>query len=317
MEENRYWGVFGLKEPDDTGAKEQEAAEPAGETLGETGGKEQEITDPAGSPEGEHAETIHQEDGNAETGAAAKQEQTAEERRAQAAQRREQERLELIERIRKEEAEKNASYLKKTFSAIGLKDGNGNPIETMEAFEAYQAERRSERVRKELQSGRLTPEALQEAVSASPEIQQVLQKAQKATEEANQATQQANRARYAANLQQEIALIQKVDPSVKSMDDIVRMETGPEFARLLRTGLTPSEAFRLANFESIRERDKNAAEQAARNAAAGKKHLQSSLAQGKEPLSAPEDWKENVRKLNPNMTDEQLESYYRKYHKSK
>lgn len=317
MEENRWWGALRLTQPEDTGAKEQEPAAPASDTV-DTGVKEQEPAAPAeavpqntageGAPAQEPAE-------NPAAGAQTPAQQSPEERRKQEELRREKEWRELEQRIREEEAKKTAEKMKDVFAHLGLKDGEGNPVDSMEAFEAMQAEQRARRIKKDLRAGTLTPEALREAVLEAPEVKAVLEKAQQTTEAAEAARQKANSATYAANMQQELDLIRKIDPSVKSTDDIIRRETGPEYARLLRVGLKPSEAFRLANFESIRDRDRSAAEQAARNAAAGKSHVQATPTAGKQPLAVPEDYKRNMRRFIKGISDEEIASYYHKYNK--
>lgn len=319
-EENRWWGAFGLPQPEETGEKGQEPAAPVGSTE-DTGAKEQEVTEPADTvteTSADAAVPAGQEETSNETEPekGSDKKQSAEERRKQAEQRRERERRETEQRIREEEAQKSDQRMKDVFSSLGLKDGNGNPVETMEQFEAMQAQQRARRVQKDLKAGNLTQEALREAVLEAPEVKQVLQQAQTATIAAQEAQRKANNASYAANMQQELALIQKLDPSIKSTDDIIRMETGPEYARLLRVGLRPSEAYRLANFDKIRSRDRSAAEQAARNATAGKNHVQGTPTPGKQPLAVPEDYKQNMRRFVRGISDEEIEKSYRKYHKN-
>ena len=114
-------------------------------------------------------------------------------------------------------------------------------------------------------------------------------------------------------MQTELAEIRKLNPEIRTTDDIVRMETGPEFARLVRTGLRPSEAYKLANFEQLQAGAKNAAEQAARNAAAGKAHMQPTPKSGKPAISVPEDYKRNMRRFNDGITDDKIAKYYAKY----
>lgn len=314
-EENRWWGALRVTPPEDTGAKGQEVADPAASGTVE-GGKAQEVTDPAETePQNTAGKDSQEIPANGTAEGAGQAQQSPEERKKQAEQRRERERQELEQRIRQEETEKNSQKMKSIFASLGLADDEGNAIETMEAFEAFQAAQRAKRIQKDLRSGNLTPEALREAVLGSPEVKAVLDKAQQTTREAEEARNKANRESYAASMQQELEAIRKIDPSIQSTDDIIRKETGPEYARLLRLGLKPSEAFRLANYDAIRDRDRNAAEQAARNAAAGKSHVQSTPAAGKQPLSAPEEYKRNMRRYIPDMTDKEIDDFYRRNNK--
>lgn len=315
-EENRWWGALGLTPPEESGAEAREPAEPADVT--DIGAEVQEQTNSAeasdtGANVQEPAEPATQEMQKQET-EVPDEKQTPEERRKQAELRRERERQQFERQIREEEAQKTNEAVRHVLQAIGLKNEDGTLIETMEDFEAHLAQQRSQRVRRELKQGTLTPEALREAVLEAPEVKEVLQQAQTARNAAQAAQRKANQASFAANMQQEIAKIQKLDPSIRSTDDIIRMDTGTEYARLIRTGLSPSEAFRLANFDAIRDRDRAAAEQAARNAAAGKNHVQGTPTGGRQALRAPEDYKQNMRRFVRGITDEEIERSYRKYH---
>ncbi len=343
-EVNPWWGRLGV-EPPEEGAKAQEVTDPADVDVGAEGGNGQEVTDPAalaekntngaqgaaeapaqdgtGTKDVEDAVPYKEESaaptGQTETseptdgveGTEGKTAQTAEERRAQAQRRRQREREELQQQLRAE----NADAMKTVFASLGLKTGDGKNVETMEDFEIYQTEQRSRRVQRDLKNGNLTPEALRQAVLDAPEVKQVLQNAQNATAEAQRVQQEAMEAKFSANMQRELAEIRKLNPAIKTTDDIIRMETGPEYARLLRSGLRPSEAYKLANFDSIRDRERSAAEQAARNASASKSHLQGLPNAGKAPLAPPKEYAQQLRRFIPNITEQEIAKYYAKHQK--
>ncbi len=344
-EVNPWWGRLGV-EPPEEGAKAQEVTDPADVGVGAEGGNGQEVTDPAALAEkntngaqgaaeapaqdGTGAKDVegavpYKEESAAPTGQTEASEptdgvegtegktaQTAEERRAQAQRRRQREREELQQQLRAE----SADAMKTVFASLGLKTGDGKNVETMEDFEIYQTEQRNRRVQRDLKNGNLTPEALRQAVLDAPEVKQVLQKAQDATASAQRVQQEAMEAKFSANMQRELAEIRKLNPAIQSIDDIIRMETGPEYARLLRNGLSPSEAYKLANFDAIRTRERNAAEQAARNAAAGKSHLQSTPSASKTPLAAPKEYAEQLRRFMPDLSEKEINAYYAKHHKN-
>ena len=205
--------------------------------------------------------------------------------------------------------------MKAVFASMGLRTADGKAVVTQEDFEAYQAEQRSSRVRRDLKNGNLTPEALRQAVLDAPEVKQVLENAQTATRNAQRAQEEAKQVSFQANMQRELAEIRKLNPAIRSTDDILRMETGPEYARLLRSGLSPSEAYKLANFDAIRTRERNAAEQAARNANAGKSHLQGVPNAGKAPLVPPKEYAQQLRRFMPELTDKEIAKYYAKHNK--
>ena len=337
MSGNEWWGRLGLSEPE--GGKEQEITEPAAaNSPADEGGKEQEITDPVNAgvtetepeqaPTGGNAEgagAVAQSAQNPSEGGSQteqkpketneKKPQTEAERREQAKMRRERERSELEASIRKEEADKRDAQVKRILSALGVKDSanGGKAVESYEEFEKLQARQRTAQMQRDLKAGKLTPETLGTAVLETPEIKEVLQAAKDAKAAAEEAQGKAKLAQFNANMQTELAEIRKLNPNIQTTDDIVRMETGPEFARLVRTGLRPSEAYKLANFEQLQSSARNAAEQAARNAAAGKAHMQPTPAKGQAQISVPEDYKQNMRRFNKGITDAEIAKYYAKY----
>ena len=337
MSGNEWWGRLGLSEPE--GGKGQEVTEPAAaNSPADEGGREQEVTDPVDAgvtetepeqaPTGGNAEgagAVAQSAQNPSEGGSQteqkpketneKRPQTEAERREQAKMRRERERSELEASIRKEEADKRDAQVKRILSVLGVKDSanGGKAVESYEDFEKLQARQRTAQMQRDLKAGKLTPETLGTAVLETPEIKEVLQAAKEAKAAAEEAQGKAKLAQFNANMQTELAEIRKLNPNIRSTDDIVRMETGPEFARLVRAGLRPSEAYKLANFEQLQSSARNAAEQAARNAAAGKAHMQPTPAKGQAQVSVPEDYKQNMRRYNKGITDAEIARYYAKY----
>lgn len=316
MKNNEWWGKLDLPEP--KGENEQEPAEPANqETSAEEGGNEQGAADPAGAEteptiENEPEDDPDEEEQDDEGGNTPAQ--TKEQNREQAKQRRTRYRKELEAEIRRETDEKHAGDIKMLLNALGVKDGEtGKPIETIEEFKKFQSKQRSAQAQRDLKAGKLTTQTLGAALLETPEIREILESANAAKAAADEAQSKARLAQFNANMQTELAEIRKLNPSIRSTDDIVRMETGPEFARLVRTGLRPSEAYKLANFEALQAGAKNAAEQAARNAAAGKAHMQPTPKSGKPEVSVPEDYKRNMRRFNDGITDEEIAKYYEKY----
>ncbi len=61
--------------------------------------------------------------------------------------------------------------------------------------------------------------------------------------------------------------------TIKSLEDISKMPTFQVFDAFVRRGLSLTEAYRLANFDSLMQRDAAATRQATINAAKGKNHL--------------------------------------------
>lgn len=318
---NPWWERSGLTPPEE-GGREQEAADPA-EPAVEEGEKGQEVADPAESEtEASELDTEETDEGEGNPRESPEPGDEKKGRNAQeAAQRRERKRLaeeqkvrEAAQReqaIRTEEATKAAENLKKIFSSLGLRDAAGKPVETAEDYERYEAERKTARLRRELKAGELSPESLEAALLQSPRIQGVLQQAEASTNAAKQREQAAAAAQFKANMERELNEIRKLNPQIRSTDDIIRMETGPEYARFLRLGLKPSEAYKMANFETIRNGDKMAAEQAARNGEASKRHLRGVPSAAGEPFAVPSDYARNMRRFVPGISDKEIEKFYK------
>ncbi len=320
--ENPWWGWSGLTPPGEGGTA-QEPAEHAESATEGKGGTAQELTETATNVESSAEEGREQTTGGND-GQEARSEETlepsavpeagvpAEKNAGEAAERRERERLERERTIREEEATKHAELLKGILTSLGLRDAAGKAVETAEDFERYSAEQKAAKLSRELRTGKLSPESLREALMQTPEIQGVLKQAQELTDAAKAKEQEAMLSKYRADMERELGEIRKLNPLIKSTDDIIKMETGPEYARLIRLGVRPSEAYKLANFDAIRSGDRKAAEQAARNAAAGTSHVRSSpTGMG---TAVPTEYAENMRKYVPGITAKEIEAMYRKSH---
>ncbi len=338
---NRFWGAFGLKEPEENGGKEQEVAAPAAPNANADGEKELEVaaTGTAGagqlagaqqeersaSPDARQGEDnataekplnteglTHLADppttgvSDAETGEipqeSATAPQSAQQRHAQAAERRARELQQAQEAARKTAV---AEFL----ATVNVRDPqNGNkPVKTLEEFNAYVSGQKTAQLNRAVKNGELTPELLEAAVLQSPKIKKLLESVNEERVAAQQSTQQAQTVQYQANMQRQLAEIKRLNPAVNSIDDIIRMETGPEFARLMRTGLAPAEAYKLANHEALVSAARTAAEQALRNAQAGKAHLQpTAAAAGTAQTEVSSVTLERYRRFYPGITREKV-----------
>lgn len=108
-----------------------------------------------------------------------------------------------------------------------------------------------------------------------------------------------------------------MNPAIKSLDDIMAMETGSKFADAVRRGNNYVDAYRLANFDALQRGQRAAGEQAARNAAAGLQHQQRTRqTTGDTPAPVPAGVKAFYKALNPNATDAEISAHYNKTHKA-
>ena len=307
---NEWYGRLGLTEPGTEG--EQETAQNAGAesspaeageqepvSNAETGtsGQQTTVTDPASDTQGQENNTADAEAVPKAQPEGQTQELTAQQRHDNAARRRQQE----AEAMQKKATEDVLKRLQ-----IRNPYNDNKVISSIEEYEQYQKDMAKAKLSREVKSGELSMETLEEAVLASPKIRQALEKADEKTVQAQEAQAQAGKAQYQADMQRQIAEIQKMNPMVKSMDDIIRMETGVQFAQFVRRGLTPVEAYKLANHDQIVSKARSAAEQAARNAAASTQHMQSTRQAAGNGINVSPSTRARYQRFCPNITDAEI-----------
>lgn len=234
-------------------------------------------------------------------------------RRENAARRRQQEQEALTERIRREEQERFAQQERDLFKRVGLKntfDPEQKDITSFAEFEAWQREYQRRQAEKDLQAGKLTPETISQVVAQMPQIQQVAALTQRAEEEARLAQQ----ARFQAQVDAEMAEIRKLDPGVTSVEDIMKLDTGPEFTRLVKeNGLSYIQAFRLANAQRLEQQRAEAARRQAVQQLRSKDHLTAHGQRGEIPETVPREVSDAMREMLPGLSDAEIKAYYSKY----
>lgn len=309
-----YYALFGVPAPE-KGENEQEAAAPAS-VNDDSGENEQETAAPAvetsEEPEaGETAgETTEQENTEeAETQDASEEEpkpQNAEERRKQAAKRKEQEerkRQEDLQKLladeRKQAKQERDKLVAEILEFTGVKTKDGETVKTVEQYEQLLADQKKRKLERDLRAGKLTTEGLQQALAEMPQIKEALESAKRAQEQASSET-------FTARREMELAEIRKVNPDISTIDDILRMDTGKKFAEAVRKGNSFVDAYYLANREDMLRKQREAGRQAARNEAAGKRHLQATTQESRGGTVVTDRDRKMYRLFNPDMTDAQI-----------
>lgn len=111
--------------------------------------------------------------------------------------------------------------------------------------------------------------------------------------------------------------INRLDPSVRSFDDLKKLPTFPEFDRMVRRGYTLSDAFRLANFDRLRQQYALASAQEARNSIHSRSHLRASSGHaGDAPAAVPADILAQYRALNPGVSDAEIRKHWERTQKN-
>lgn len=221
-----------------------------------------------------------------------------------------------VQKALEAERAKHGEELKRIFETAGMTDryNGGKPITNAEEFEAWQSRAQAERLSRQLKDGTLTPETFQQAVDSSPAVKEAkaFMERMQAQEQARQAEE--SKAAFERQVARELAEIEKLDPGVKSLEDILNLPTGQEFAALVRDrGLSYLEAFRLANMDRLMQARSMAAAQGAAVRQNSKAHLRSVVSSGQVPVDVPREVVAMYRQLNPDMTMEQIRQDYAAY----
>lgn len=292
-----YGTVFGVEETT-TGAEVTEPAEPSETTESSAGAEVQEPAEPAAE---ENAETD--------------QGKTDEDTRFAAARRRaEAERDAAIAKARQDAQAEAQKTIDQFFANSGLVNPyTRQPIQSKAEYEAYRARFEAERKQELMQKSGMSPEEYQTYVNDLPEVRA----ARQAKEAADKAARQAREREAKIRVEEQLKEIQTIDPSVKDIRDLSRMETYPKLYDLVKRGYSISDAYKLANYDTLTARKAEASKQAVINAAKSKEHLSTTKSRGSGAASVPADVAADYRLWNPDMTDEEIQKDYQKYLKSK
>ena len=311
------------------GGKEQEAAAPAPdpegagragpEGAGAPSGKEQEPDAPAAEPGGGTQEQDPAPEGGEDQEGGEGADLTEAQRRDNAARRRREETRAAIDaavqKAVQEEQEKARQQMADFFAAANLKNTlTGAPITSMEEFSAWKAAFDANQLQKDLKAGRLTPEGLEKAIGRLPAMQKVEQLVQAQDEARRKAEMEAARVRMDA----EIAEIGKLDPSIRSVEDLLKMPKAREFYAYVKKGNGFLDAYYLSHREELADRRAEAARQQALNNVRGKEHLAGpGLQRGQGAAQVPADELAMFREFNPGATEAEIQAYYNKYKSKK
>lgn len=263
--------------------EEQEVIEPAEETEEVVGDTEQEPTEPAES------------------------QQSAEDNAKFAAARRkaEKERDDAIAKLK----EDHIKEMDEMFRGFNIQNPyTGKMVESRADFEAY-INQHAEEQRKEIQEETGISDAdIDKLVESHPKYQ----KAMLAEREAAQAKEAADKARLDSFLDDAVKEIGKLDPDIKSKEDLFGHASFKDVDALVRRGYSLPDAYEKVNREAIRARERSAWEQQIRNSMNGRSHLDSNAPHGDGGIQVPADIMNEIRMLNPNMSDAEITKWYAK-----
>lgn len=310
--ESDLYQELGLEEPSGEGAQEQEVTEPAqpdgqqnetGESTEEPeaeGAEVQEVTDPAKDPETK------------------KTPMSDEERHANAARRRQKEREALFEEAKSAAKKEFDAKIKEIFAGK-TNPYTEKPIESMEDVLAMQEQERQAQISKDLKAGKLTQDAINEAVKNNPllkQAEQLINDAEAARKAAQEQQEKADAEAFGKKVEEEFKTIAEINPKYKTLNDIMQSNDPEkeEFVALVSNhGLSYLQAFKLAYADKIAEQKAAAASAGATIKQAGKEHLKATASRGQGSMEVPDDVKEYFRMFTPNATDDEIRASYAKF----
>lgn len=310
MSEIDYGALFGI---DATGAEEQDVADPAADTAAQ-GENEQDVADPA-----EQNTESTPADGDATGGNDSSEEegeagQNAEQNAKFAAARRkaEAERDAAVEKAKAEAQAEAARVINDAFKNSGLVNPyTKQPITSKEEYDAYRQRYEAERKKAMMRKSGMSDADFDAFVQNLPEVRE----AREAKEQAEQAKREAQQAAAKVKVDEQLKEIGALDPSIRSMEDLVKMPTYAKFYELVKKGNTLTDAFKLANYDALTKGAAAGARQAALNAAQGKQHMGQTQTRGAGAVSVPAEVMEQYRAFNPDATEAEIRAHYAKSHK--
>lgn len=240
------------------------------------------------------AQTAEESAGAKESEPAEQTEQTKEERAQHAAARR---KAEEDARVRK--------GVDDAIASLGLTNPyTGKAVQNRADFDEYNKATSKEKKDAFLDKTGVSEDDLNKFIEELPEYREM--KAMKADME---------RQRQISALNEAIAEVTKIDPSVKTLEDLQKQANYREIYQYVLKGISIPEAYKLANFDKLTTaRASSAAKQAALNNL-GKSHLTTTQSRGEGSIEVPADVMAQYKLFNPKATDAEIQAHYNKHHK--
>ena len=139
---------------------------------------------------------------------------------------------------------------------------------------------------------------------------------QELAEQMQKQKEQGQTEQFQQQIAEELRQIQKLDPTVKEIGDILQMETGTEFTRYVKEkGLSFLEAFKLANADQIAQRRADRQAQRALQAVTSKSHLVPTRGSAEDSMAVPHDVAEMYRAMDPSLSAQDIQREYNKWYK--
>lgn len=209
---------------------------------------------------------------------------------------------EAVSKALKDQQEQTKKIMDSFVVSLGLKSPHDNkPITTVEELTEYRKQADRAQLEKDLKTGKITPEHIKKIVADMPELQP--EKEDKAPDEDPQVK---------AAIEADIKRISELDPSIKSIEDFVKMENHDRFYELVKRGNNFYDAFCMANMDKLVEMKAKAEARKRANLANSKKHMTSKSSRGQGAVTVPPDVMAYYRELMPDATEAEIQKHYNK-----
>lgn len=311
MEEKEIYEALGLELPQ----RQDEAPEGAGD--GQESAQELQKGQEGQKPESGQDELEDGQEGIQE-GQEPEEQEKPKEQKAQTLTREALE--EAVRQAVARERQRQEQVMADFFRSANLRDPvTGEIIRDMSGLESYSQAAETRRLERNLAEGKLTPEDIDAMIrrrlaakpqeAGTPPAAQTEHPAAQTETPAPQVTEEQVAA--------ELAEIHRLDPSVNSLEDILKGPEREAFVSAVRRGNSFLDAFRLASFDRLQQqRQVEAAQRAAqaeRNRSRSKEHMVPAGSRGQGAAEVPADILELYREIMPEASAEEIQKHYNKF----
>ena len=161
--------------------------------------------------------------------------------------------------------------------------------------------------RQQLEQQGIDPKVLDDLIANNPAIKQAQQILAQTQEQEN-----------ARRLDAEMEEVKKLDPTVKSIDDVLKAQNSQEILAKINAGYSLIDAYKIVNFDKLTAQNTQASKQAAINAMRGKDHM--TATGGVTDTSEGEDIPQNElagwKRMFPEASEKELREKYNRVMKS-
>lgn len=295
-----------------------EVGEDAGEGAGEKGQQDagaasadDKQQDPEQDQEQEEEDQEQAQDGAGE-GKPAGQSAAENSKYAAARRKAEAERDLAVQKAREEVRVEMQKKLDDSIASLGLQNPYiKKPITTQAELDEYKQNLDVDKKSRIAKKAGMTEGEFDRYVEELPVVKSAKEQMARAEE-----AQKAAAAKEAeAEINRQIAEIGEMDPSIKSIDDLRKMENYKDFYALVKRGNTLTDAYKLVNFERLTSSSAAQAKQAALNQVNSKSHLDRTVTRGAGAVTVPADVIAQYREFNPDATEAEIRAHWAKYSK--